>query len=567
MNLHSLSSHSHYPKPIFYPEKYTDDANKGEINTSCASEVHGSIKDVKISKTRNTYMLGSSCRFQLEQDVLRLQKLLNEEIELHAILENAIEQATITSSDLSSLPDNAKKLLSNIATLEMTVSRLEQEAISLQFQLIQERNERRIAEFHLKQLPSSQMFIDSPENSQMMNIKRAIGVQHKIVSSEQSQPDIFSIRKHIPVKGLYTQPNLLSEEMVRCMKNIFISLADSSLHPSKSFSSESFCSSSSPRGHFSSSSFWSLSEPSTLFSWANSPQVVLQCETELIAKGNAFDPYKAHGKFSWTDIGNYGLAIEVSWMSVGKKQLEYAAGALRRFRSLVEELAKVNPIHLNHNEKLAFWINLYNALVMHAYLAYGVPKSDVKLFSLLQKAAYTVGGCSFSAACIEHVILKMKALAYKPQTALLLALQKLKLTAEQRKCSIEAPEPLAVFALSCGLNSSPAVRIYTANNVREELQEAQRDFIRASVGLSSKAKLLIPKMLHCFARGFVDEANLTTWIFRFLPQQQVNLIEQCISQRRNGFLGSRNCVVLPYDSRFRYLFLPDILPERIFRES
>lgn len=32
------------------------------------------------------------------------------------------------------------------------------------------------------------------------------------------------------------------------------------------------------------------------------------------------------------------------------------------------------------------------------------------------QAAYTVGGCSFSAACIEHVILKMKALAYKPQT-------------------------------------------------------------------------------------------------------------------------------------------------------
>lgn len=163
----------------------------------------------------------------------------------------------------------------------------------------------------------------------------AIGIQDKIVSSEQSQADIFSIRKHIPVKGLYTQPNLLSEEMARCMKNIFISLADSSLHPSKSFSSERFSSSSSPSGHLSSISFWSLSEPSTLFSWANSPQVDLQCETELIAKGNAFDPYKAHGKLNWTDIGNYGVAIEVSWMSVGKKQLEYAAGALRRFRYII----------------------------------------------------------------------------------------------------------------------------------------------------------------------------------------------------------------------------------------
>lgn len=47
----------------------------------------------------------------------------------------------------------AQELLSNIASLEMTVSRLEEEMISLHFQLIQERNERRLAEYQLKQLP------------------------------------------------------------------------------------------------------------------------------------------------------------------------------------------------------------------------------------------------------------------------------------------------------------------------------------------------------------------------------------------------------------------------------
>ncbi|KAJ0985217.1 hypothetical protein J5N97_003573 [Dioscorea zingiberensis] len=556
--------HSDHAKANYYLEKHADDVSKGKIGRTCASEVNDPAKDIKMPKTCNTYFTGNSCRFQLEQDVLRLQQLLHEEMELHAILESAVEHATVTSSDLSSLPDNAKELLSNIATLEMTVSRLEQETISLQFQLIQERNERRIAEFHLKQFPSCQLLIDSPTSLQMPDIISSIDIQDKNVPTEQSQSEILSIRKHVPVKGLYNQPNLLSEEMVQCMKNIFISLADSSLHPSKSSSSESFSSSSSPSGHLSSTSFWSLSEPSTLFSWTNSPQVDFQCDTEVIAKGNAFDPYKVHGKLSWADIGNYGLAIEVSWMSVGKKQLEYAAGALRRFRSLVEQLAKVNAIHLNDNEKLAFWINLYNALIMHAYLAYGVPKSDLKLFSLMQKAAYTVGGHSFSAACIEHVILKLKTPGYKPQAALLLALQKLKLSEEQRKCSIETPEPLAAFALSCGMFSSPAVRIYTANNVREELQEAQRDFIQASVGLSSKGKLMIPKMLHCFARGFIDDANLASWISHFLPQQQADLCKQCLSQRRNGFLGSRNFAVIPYDPRFRYLFLPEILPARIF---
>jgi hypothetical protein len=56
-----------------------------------------------------------------------------------------------------------------------------------------------------------------------------------------------------------------------------------------------------------------------------------------------------------------------------------------QYRNLVERLARVNPAELSHNEKLAFWINIYNAMIMHAYLAYGVPKTDLKLFSLMQK--------------------------------------------------------------------------------------------------------------------------------------------------------------------------------------
>ena len=101
------------------------------------------------------------------------------------------------------------------------------------------------------------------------------------------------------------------------------------------------------------------------------------------------------------------------------------------------------------------------------------------------------------------------------------------------------------------------VRVFTAKNVREELKEAQNDFIRASAGVSNKGKLLVPKMLHCFAKGFVDDTNLAVWISHYLPPNQAAFVEQCISQRRQSLLGSRNCGILPFDSRFRYLFLPD----------
>ncbi|XP_034696216.1 uncharacterized protein LOC117922262 [Vitis riparia] len=549
-------------------------------------------------------------RFQLEQDVERLQRQLQEEMELHAILENAIEKNTGDLSSSSCLPHNAQVLLANISVLELTVSKLEQEMVSLHFKLSQERNERRLAEYRMRHSSSFSLSRCSPDNmkasksSSLRCLKHSISelhhsYEHGSCQELRDQPpastskscsaysmvenaensvavfpeDIISIKtdtkcyqpvdfgkltKGMPPKGLWEHPNQLSEEMVRCMKNIFISLAESAI-PSKPSAVESHCSSLSPRGHLSNSSLWSSSERSIISSWVQSPQVDVQGHSEVLATENVCDPYKVRGKLSWADIGTYGLATEVSWMSVGKKQLEYASGALRRFRTLVEQLAKVNPIQLSCNEKLAFWINLYNALIMHAYLAYGVPRSDLKLFSLMQKAAYTVGGHSFSAAAIEYVILKMKPPVHRPQIALLLALHKLKVSEELRKSAIDTCEPLVAFALSCGMYSSPAIRIYTAKKVREELQEAQRDFIRASVGLSSKGRLLVPKMLHCFAKGFVDDAKLAVWISHYLPPHQAAFVEQCISRRRQSLLGSRNCGILPFDSHFRYLFLPDQL--------
>ncbi|XP_074586536.1 uncharacterized protein LOC141842214 [Curcuma longa] len=499
-----------------------------------------------------------SSRFQLEQEVHRLQQVLQEEMELHVVLENALEHAAVTLSDLSYLPNEAQDLLSNIASLEMSVSRLEEEMISLHFQFIQERNERRLAEYQLKQLPAQPSKFSPVKNAASDPTGNMLDQEEKLPEKEFCQDvptEIF--RKQIPMKGLWNHPNQLSEEVIRCMKNIFISLADVSTVSSR-MSSDIVRFPSSPADNFSISSHCSISE-SSISSWVDSPQVGQQYNNDILATGTIFDPYCAHGKLCWADIGNYSLASEVSWMSVEKRQLEYAAGALRRFRSLIEQLAEVNVVHLTDNEKLAFWINLYNALIMHAYLAYGVPKSDMKLFSLMQKAAYTVGGHSFSAASIEYGILKMKPPVHRPQTALLLALHKLKLSEEQKKFSIETFEPLVAFALSCGSYSSPAVKIYTPTNLKEELLEAQRDYVRASVGVSHKGKLLAPKMLYFFVRGLVDDTSFPTWVSQFLPHQQASFVQKCVSQRRQRILASRNFALLPFDSRFRYLFLPEKL--------
>ncbi|CAI5980522.1 unnamed protein product [Closterium sp. NIES-65] len=88
---------------------------------------------------------------------------------------------------------------------------------------------------------------------------------------------------------------------------------------------------------------------------------------------------------------------------------------LQRFRILSELLADMQPQQLGHSERLAFWINVYNALAMHAYLVYGQPRSHYKRVMFMHKSAYIIAGLPFSILAIEHCILR--AASFQPALA------------------------------------------------------------------------------------------------------------------------------------------------------
>ncbi|XP_056177024.1 uncharacterized protein LOC115671308 isoform X4 [Syzygium oleosum] len=494
-------------------------------------------------------------RSQLEQDIERLQKELEEEIQLHLTLANAIEHCDPSLSDSSSqLPDKAKDLLGSITLLETTVEKLEGELIVLQHQLHQERNERHLAEYNLRHSSfrassASEIYPKlmpmNPNGGEKKDVE--IGYVSRWLDVTQ-RPN-----KDILQENLWHHPNQLSEEMVLCMIDIFISL---SISP-KDSSSQNMASPASPMRPLSyNSAASSLDSPLWTSPARRSSGCDLESSYDVFAKVETFDPYRFPGKLEWLGtVGAYNMAVQVCALSVGKKELIYAAGALKRFRFLVEQLAKLDPSRMTHDEKLAFWINLYNALIMHAYLAYGIPRSDVKFFSLMQKAMYTVGGQSFSAAEIEYIMLKMKPPPHRPHIALCLALHEFKELEVKEMYSIDQPEPLLPFALSCGTYSSPAVRIFKPGNVADMLRQSLKDYVRASVGISNKGKVLIPKLLHSFTKEIGEDASVPEWICQFLPVEQANLVRECSSKNKWRLLGTRSFTVLPFSSRFRYLFL------------
>ncbi|CAL9029264.1 unnamed protein product, partial [Prunus brigantina] len=68
---------------------------------------------------------------------------------------------------------------------------------------------------------------------------------------------------------------------------------------------------------------------------------------------------------------------------------------------LVEQLERVNVTLMELHAQIAFWINMYNALVMHVK---GPPHSSLRKLALFHKAAYNIGGQVISANAIEQSI-------------------------------------------------------------------------------------------------------------------------------------------------------------------
>ncbi|CAM6064891.1 unnamed protein product [Sphagnum tenellum] len=510
-------------------------------------------------------------RSALEEEVLLLHKRLEEELELHSVLETAVAHVpgTLTSFPYH-LPIAAQELLADIAVLEVAVLKLKEKSTALRSQVVQEQTKREIAELHRERSgpilqPKGQGSPVPPPSPQQMIIcadSQCNRPSHALVTPEQ--PEFLTATsvqddKMFPCSPsaghLWKTPNQLSERMVHSMVSIYCHLAVQNVISGKSSPSGSIHSPTSPFGHQSNSSASSLSE-SSLVSFVRSPLVDLRNE-EVILADATLDPFKVRNNIPWMDIGAYGHVFEVARLSLDEDQLNYVAQALQDFKLLVEQLASVDPSHLSHDEKLAFWINLYNTLMMDGYLTYGIPQSELKFFSLLQKVAYTVGGHLFSAAMIEYSLLKSKSSATHPQIMLSMALHRNKFT-EARKFGIDRPEPLINFALCCGTWSAPMLRIYTAEKVHMQLEDAFHNYTQASVGISTTGKLLVPKLLQRYAQNFVEDSDLLDWICNLLPSSQVDVICECIQQQHHHIFGSSNITIVPFNFTFRYLFHADI---------
>ncbi|XP_028067243.1 uncharacterized protein LOC114270048 [Camellia sinensis] len=142
------------------------------------------------------------------------------------------------------------------------------------------------------------------------------------------------------------------------------------------------------------------------------------------------------------------------------------------FRLLLSKLASVHLEGLTHQQKLAFWINIYNSCTRNAFLEQGILETPEMVVALMQNATITVGGHLLNAIMTEHFVLRLP-YHLKYVSGILLTFfciylflfiysEAAFIHPKKKACSIfglEWSEPLITFALSCGSSSSPAVSL------------------------------------------------------------------------------------------------------------
>ncbi|KAK7263112.1 hypothetical protein RJT34_30697 [Clitoria ternatea] len=318
------------------------------------------------------------------------------------------------------------------------------------------------------------------------------------------------------VSEVDSTPNRVSEDIVKCLCNIFVRIGTS-------------------KDKF--------GEPKTP---SRSTFAFNQCNKE---KDQLCDPYGICSESITTDIGPYKIFCEVQASTVDLNRTTNAMFLIHRLKFLLGKLASLNLKGLTHQEKLAFWINTYNACIMNAYLEHGIPQSPEMVVALMQKATIVVGGQLLNAITIEHFILR---LPYHLKFTCPKAVKNDEVKARSI-FGLEWSEPLVTFALSCGSWSSPAVRVYTASQVDDELEAAKRDYLQASVGITKTNKLVIPKLLDWYLLDFAkDLDSLLDWVCLQLPDQTRNKAVECLEKRGRDSI-SQLVQMMPYDFSFRLL--------------
>jgi Protein of unknown function, DUF547 len=210
------------------------------------------------------------------------------------------------------------------------------------------------------------------------------------------------------------------------------------------------------------------------------------------------------------------LAVQSRLNGSSGKAYEAVEGSAEwgRLRAASARLRAIDLKRLNTaGKKIAFWIDVYNALVLDAIISFRVSGSVLDVRDFFQRARYNVGGYEFCLDDIEHGLLRGnrapaegKRPPFRPDDARL-------------GFSVSEMDPRIHFALSCGAKSCPPISTYDPDKIDTQLDTAAKNFINGSdVQVEPKQKrVVLSQIFQWYAADFGPDRNdVMRFVARYL---------------------------------------------------
>ncbi|XP_029967956.1 uncharacterized protein LOC115403242 isoform X2 [Salarias fasciatus] len=231
-------------------------------------------------------------------------------------------------------------------------------------------------------------------------------------------------------------------------------------------------------------------------------------------------------------------------LSADGKSVDYkgmsASPAFERYCELAIQLQRVELLSLSREEKLAFFINIYNALVIHGYLRLGAPTNMWQRYRFFNYVSYLIGGEVFTLQDIENGVLRgnRKGIAQlrRPFSK----------TDPRLQVALPDAEPLIHFALNCGAKGCPPIKTYSPQDIDGQLRTAAEAFLEnddACMVDSGKREVRLSQIFKWYKADFggTDE-KLLNWVLEHMGDSPKKTSLQGVLSA-----GKTKVSFLPYD--------------------
>eukprot|EP00898_Chlorokybus_atmophyticus_P007652 jgi/Chlat1/7889/Chrsp66S09179 len=222
----------------------------------------------------------------------------------------------------------------------------------------------------------------------------------------------------------------------------------------------------------------------------------------------------------------YDLALSKDGKRLNYKSLQNSP-EFQDYVRATAELQRVDLFALDRKQKMAFFINLYNALVIHATVIKGTPSNPLQRIQFFKSFCYNVGGDEYTLDDMENGVLRGNRF---PASSIIFKKRPFSSSDPRRFHAIVPVDPRIHFALVCGAKSCPPIRIYTPENLDTALEGAAEAFCEGDVSVDRDTGVVtLSKIFDWYKVDFgADMKERLQWLLVHLDWNKRKVLESLL---------------------------------------